>query len=92
MNTSEGRIPGGVITNYVSVSEALAGTPASAIFEERASYHVRINSYDIPTDAPVPSPKHGRGVPGGRGEGSYNKSLTGHDITTNYELEQSDLT
>ena len=30
--------------------------------------------------APVPSPMLGRGVPRGRGEGSYNKSLTGHDI------------
>ncbi len=34
-----------------------------------------------PALAPVPSPMLGRGVPGGRGEGSYNKSLTGHDIT-----------
>ena len=33
-----------------------------------------------PALAPGPSPKHGRGVPEGRGEGSYNKSLTGHDI------------
>ena len=33
-----------------------------------------------PALAPVPSPKHGRGVPRGRGEGSYNKSLTVHDI------------
>ena len=32
--------------------------------------------------APVPSPMLGRGVPRGRGEGSYNKSLTGHDITS----------
>ncbi len=39
-------------------------------------YHVRINSYDIPTDAPVPSPMLGRGVPRGRGEGPYNNRYT----------------
>ncbi len=34
-----------------------------------------------PALAPVPSPMLGRGVPSWRGEGSDNKSLTGHDIT-----------
>ena len=39
------------------------------------------NRLRYPALAPFPSPMLGRGVPKGRGEGSYNKSLTGHDIT-----------
>ena len=57
--------------------------PNGIIFGKNASLDVISCPYKqlrYPALAPFPSPKHGRGVPKGRGEGSYNKSLTGHDI------------
>ena len=47
-------------------------------------YHVRINSYDIQPSPPSPLPSMGEGSERGRGEGSYNKSLTGHNITYSF--------